>query len=39
MSPRNRVVPLVEAQHHIVNPANSGGALDDGVEDRLHIRG
>ena len=39
MSPRNQNVPLVESQHHVINPANPGGALDDGVEDRLHIRG
>ena len=39
MSPRNHSVPLVESQHHVINPANPGGALDDGVEDRLHVRG
>ena len=39
MSPRNHIVPLVEPQHHVINATNPGGALDDGVEDRLHIRG
>ena len=37
MSPRNHCVPLAESQRHIINPANSGGALDDSVEDRLHV--
>ena len=39
MSPRNHSVPLAESQHHVINPANPRGALDDGVEDRLHVRG
>ena len=39
MSPRNHSVPLVESQHHVINPTNPRGALDDGVEDRLHVRG
>ena len=30
---------LVESQHHVIDPTNPGGALDDGVEDRLHVRG
>ena len=38
MSPRNHVVSLAESQHHVINPTNPGGALDDGVEDRLHVR-
>ena len=38
MSPRNHRVLLVESQHHVINPTNPGGALDDGVEDRLHVR-
>src|SRR6266536_3380734 len=38
MSPRNPTVPLVESQHHVINPTNPGGALDDGVEDWLHVR-
>ena len=39
MSPRNHRVPFGESQHHVIDPTNPGGALDDGVEDRLHIRG
>ena len=39
MSPRNHSIPLAESQHHIINPTNPRGALDDGVEDRLHVRG
>ena len=31
--------PSMEAQHHVINPTNPGGALDDGVENRLHVRG
>ncbi len=38
MSPRNHSVPLAESQHHVINPTNPRGALDDGVEDRLHVR-
>ena len=38
MSPRNHSVPLVESQHHVINPTNPRGALDDGVKDRLHVR-
>src|SRR5262249_6052124 len=38
MSPRNHTVPLVEPQLHIINAANPGGTLDDGVEHRLHVR-
>ena len=32
-------VALAESQHHVIDPTNPGGALDDGVEDRLHVRG
>ena len=39
MSPRNHSVPLAESQHHVIDPTNPRGALDDGVEDRLHVRG
>ena len=28
----------MEPQHHVIDPTNPGGALDDGVEDRLHVR-
>src|SRR5262245_26136063 len=39
MSPRHHCVSLVEPQHHIIDPTNPRSALDDGVEDRLHIGG
>src|SRR4030095_11066433 len=39
MSPHNRIVPLVESQDHVIDPANPSRALDDGVEHRLHVRG
>ena len=39
MSPQNHSVPLAESQYHVINPANPCCALDDGVEDRLHVRG
>ena len=39
MSPHDHSVPLAESQHHVINPTNPRGALDDGVEDRLHVRG
>ena len=38
MSPRNHGVSLAESQHHVIDPTNPGGALDDGVEHRLHVR-
>ncbi|TKS58070.1 MAG: hypothetical protein EWM72_03243 [Nitrospira sp.] len=37
MSPRNKTVPLAESQHHVIDPTNPGGALDDGIEHRLHV--
>ena len=39
MSTRNHSVPLVESQHHVIDPTNSGSAFNNGVEDRLHVRG
>ena len=39
MSPRNHSVPLAESQQHVINPTNPRGALDDGIEHRLHVRG
>ena len=39
MSPRYHTVPLTESQHNVINPTNAGSALDDGVEDRLHVGG
>ena len=38
MSPRNHRVTLVKSQHHVIDPTNPRGALDDGVEHRLHVR-
>ena len=37
MSPHNHIIPLVESQHHVINPTNPGGAFDDGIEHRLHV--
>ena len=39
MRPRNHIVPLAESQQHIVNAANSCGACDDSIENRLHVGG
>ena len=39
MSPRNHSVVFLQSQHHVINPTNPRGALDDGVEDWLHIGG
>ena len=30
--------PSMKSQHHVIDPANPRGALDDGVEHRLHVR-
>ena len=30
---------LAESQHHVIDPTNPRCALDDGIEDRLHVRG
>src|SRR6266542_5714359 len=38
MSPRNHTVPFIEPQCYVINPAYFCGALDDGVEHRLHVR-
>src|SRR5262245_30270190 len=38
MGPRYHNVPLMESQYRVINPTNPSGALDDGVENRLHIR-
>ena len=38
MSPRNDIVPVAESQNHVIDPANPGGALDDGIQHRLHVR-
>ena len=39
MSPRNQSVSLAESQQHVIDPTNPRGALDNGVEYRLHVRG
>ena len=39
MSPQNHSVALAESQQHVINPANSRSALDDGIEHRLHVSG
>ena len=39
MSPRYHSVSFMESQHYIVYPANPRGALDDGIQHRLHVRG
>ena len=38
MGPRNHTRSLTESQHHVIDPTNPGGALDDSVEHRLHVR-
>ena len=37
MSPRNHTVPLVESQCYVIDSTNPRGALDNGIEDRLHV--
>src|SRR5262249_13669843 len=39
MSPQKHRVSFAESQHHIINSANPGCAFDDGIENRLHVRG
>src|SRR4030095_13417517 len=39
MSARNHYVSVAEAQYHVIDPTNPGGAFDDGVEARLYVRG
>ena len=39
MRPRNEIVALTESQPQIIDSTNSCCALDDGFEDRLHVRG
>src|SRR5262249_2121920 len=38
MSARNHCVSVAKAQNDVVNPTNLCRALDDGVQDRLHVR-
>src|SRR5215475_2537461 len=37
MSPNNQSVRLAYSQHHVINSTNPCRALDDSVEDRLHV--
>ena len=30
--------PSLKTQHHVIDPTNPGGALDDRVKNRLHVR-
>src|SRR4030095_977795 len=39
MSPRNQLISLPESQRHIINPTNPSSALDDRIQDRLHVCG
>src|SRR5215470_10773254 len=39
MRPHDHQVAVAESQHHVIHPTNAGGALDDGVEDWLHVGG
>src|SRR5262245_40610393 len=39
MSTRNHHGPLVESQHHVIDSTGLCRALDDGVQNRLHVRG
>src|SRR5215510_3617995 len=39
MSPRDPNVPHVKSQRHIIDPTNPCGALHNGIEDWLHVRG
>src|SRR5262249_16860875 len=38
MSSRSQNVSVAEPQHHIIDPTNFSGALNDRVEHRLHVR-
>src|SRR5262245_19379130 len=39
MGPQNHNAALVEPQHHVINSTNTGSALNNGVKNRLHVRG
>src|SRR5262249_23623710 len=39
MSPRYQPVALAESQHHVINSTDFCRALDNRVEDRLHVGG
>ena len=36
---RGTNVPLMESQHHVIDPTNPCRALNDGIEHRLHVGG
>src|SRR5215813_7725630 len=38
MSPRNKIVPLAQSQHYVINSTNPSCALHDRVEHWLYIR-
>src|SRR5687768_15358322 len=38
MSLRHHYVAFLQSQHHVVDAAHPRGALDDGIEHRLHVR-
>src|SRR5690349_14536091 len=39
MRPWYQSVSLLKSQEHVINTTNTGGALDDGIEYRLHVGG
>src|ERR1041385_7422890 len=39
VSPRNHGISLAESQHYVIDSTHPCGALDDGIEHRLHVRG
>src|SRR5262249_3927572 len=39
MSTRNHSVSLAESQHHVIDPTDPCRALNDSIQDRLHVRG
>ncbi len=38
MGPHDHIILFSESQDYIIDPTNPRRALDDGVEDRLHVR-
>ena len=38
MSTHPQHVSVLKTQQYVIDPTNPSGALDDGVEDRLHVR-
>src|SRR5262245_20649752 len=39
VSPHRQVFAVAQPQYHVINATNPGGALDDSIEYRLHVRG